>query len=82
MPDSLAVRLANVTPISEPRTSTSIVRVSQILEGLTSRDPNGEILTTLRHYPAREAQWADFPSWVHKNPATVFSPGWRRRSDP
>jgi len=64
MPDSLAVRLANVSPISEPRTSTSIVRVSQILDNFAARDPHGEILTAVRHYPAREAQWADFPSWV------------------
>ena len=64
MPDSLAVRLANVSPISEPRTSTSIVRVSQILDSFAARDPHGEILTAIRHYPAREAQWAGFPSWV------------------
>ena len=67
MPDSLAVRLANVTPISEPRTSTSIVRVSQILDNFAARDPHGEILTAVRHYPAREAQWADFPSWIHQD---------------
>ena len=25
---------------------------------------HGEICTAVRHYPAREAQWADFPAWV------------------
>ena len=65
MPDSLAVRLANVSPIAEPRTSTSIVRVSQILDNFAARDPHGEVLTAVRHYPACEARWADFPSRVH-----------------
>ena len=73
MPDSLAVRLANVTPLSEPRASTSIVRVSQILDNFVARDPHGEILTAVRHYAAREAQWADFPSWVHDDLRAAYA---------
>jgi DEAD/DEAH box helicase domain-containing protein len=70
MPDSLAVRLANVTPIdavrNDPaRSSTALARVSQVLDAFANRDANGEILTAVRHYPARAAQWADFPAWVH-----------------
>ena len=67
MPDSLAVRLANVTPISQPPASTSLVRLSHILDHFAARDPLGQTLTALRHYPAREAQWADVPSWVHQD---------------
>jgi len=73
MPDSLAVRLANVTPISEPRTSTSIVRVSQILDNFAARDPHGEILTAVRHYPAREAQWGEFPSWIYEDLRAAYT---------
>jgi len=64
MPDSLAVRLANVSPLSETRASTSVVRLSQILDHFANRDRSGEVLTAVRHYPAREAQWAEFPAWV------------------
>jgi DEAD/DEAH box helicase domain-containing protein len=65
MPDSLAVRLASPSPLEPPRSSTALARVSRVLDTFLSRDPHGEILTAVRHYPAREAQWADFPSWIH-----------------
>src|SRR6201993_420462 len=68
MPDSLAVRLAKVTPIKPARTSTTLARgVSQVLDTFAERDSNGEILTAVRHYPARAAQWANFPAWVHED---------------
>jgi DEAD/DEAH box helicase domain-containing protein len=49
------------------RSSTAITRVSQVLDNIASRDPQGEVLTAVRHYPAREAQWADFPPWIHED---------------
>jgi DEAD/DEAH box helicase domain-containing protein len=65
MPDSLAVRLVKLSP-PEPAQSTSspLARVSQVLDTFASRDHTGEVLTAVRHYPAREAQWADFPEWL------------------
>ena len=71
MAESLAVRAAGASsaPISGgpnmPRNSTAIARVDQVLNVLAARDVHGEILTAVRHYPAREAQWADFPAWTH-----------------
>jgi DEAD/DEAH box helicase domain-containing protein len=67
MPDSLAVRLASVTPINNPRPATALAKVSEVLDSFASRDSRGEILTAVRHYPAREAQWAEFPSWLHED---------------
>jgi len=68
MPDSLAVRLAKVTPIAPARTSTALARdVSQVLDTFAERDSNEEVLTAVRHYPARAAQWAEFPGWVHED---------------
>jgi DEAD/DEAH box helicase domain-containing protein len=69
MPDSLAVRLAGVTPIDIARSdlarnSSAMARVSQVLDGFAERDERGEILTAVRNYPARAAQWAEFPAWV------------------
>jgi DEAD/DEAH box helicase domain-containing protein len=68
MPDSLAVRLAQISPldpVEPPRTTSSLARVSQVLDTFASRDHTGEVLTAVRHYPAREAQWADFPAWLN-----------------
>jgi DEAD/DEAH box helicase domain-containing protein len=74
MPDSLAVRLATTPPAAgQARASTPLARVSQVLDFLTQRDPNGEILTSVRHYPARAAQWAEFPSWVHPDLTAAYA---------
>src|SRR4030088_1990509 len=59
MPESLAVRTAADT------SSSSITRVREVLDGFALRDRDGEILTAVRHFPARPAQWAEFPPWVH-----------------
>jgi DEAD/DEAH box helicase domain-containing protein len=56
MPESLAVRSASK--------STSLTRVREVLDGFAARDHGGEILTAVRHFPARAAQWADFPEWM------------------
>src|SRR5712691_637264 len=65
MPESLAVRKAGM--------STAVTRVHQVLESFAARDHNGEILTAVRHFPAREAQWADFPAWVHPDLASAYA---------
>ena len=59
MPESLAVRTAADT--------SSINRVREVLDGFALRDRDGEILTAVRHFPARPAQWAQFPAWVHED---------------
>ena len=55
MAESLAVRAA--------RTS-SLARVEEIVAHLAARDRTGEVLTAVRHIPAREAQYAPMPEWV------------------
>jgi DEAD/DEAH box helicase domain-containing protein len=64
MPESLAVRRAGV--------SNAITRVHEVLDAFASRDHTGEILTAVRHFPAREAQWADFPAWVHPDLVAAY----------
>ena len=65
MPESLAVRRGE--------TSTAITRVHEVLDAFAARDHNGELLTAVRHFPAREAQWADFPEWVNADLAGVYA---------
>jgi DEAD/DEAH box helicase domain-containing protein len=65
MPESLAVRRAGTT--------TSVRRVHEVLDAFAARDLNGELLTAIRHFPAREAQGADFPVWVHSNLTDAYA---------
>src|SRR5713226_4036761 len=63
MPNSLAVRAA---------AASSLARVQEILDGFAARDSSGQILTAVRHIPAREAQWAAMPDWIHPNLAAAY----------
>src|SRR5208283_1523941 len=69
MAESLAVRFAkSAAPDAATEAhhgSTTLARVNQVLDGFTARNHAGELLTAVRHYPARAAQWAEFPEWVH-----------------
>jgi DEAD/DEAH box helicase domain-containing protein len=65
MPESLAVRKVD--------TPAAITRVREVLDAFGGRDFNGELLTAVRHFPAREAQWADFPAWVHPDLASAYT---------
>src|SRR5690348_12001400 len=65
VPESLAVQRAG-----EP---SAIARVHEVLDGFASRDHNGEILTAIRHFPERKAQWAEFPKWVNANLVSAYN---------
>jgi DEAD/DEAH box helicase domain-containing protein len=51
----------------------AITRVHEVLDAFAARDRNGELLTAIRHFPAREAQWADFPAWVNPTLADTYA---------
>ena len=53
--------------------SSTLARVSQVLDTFAARDRDGETLTAVRHYPAREAQWAEFPEWVHADLRAAYN---------
>src|SRR6266849_4469120 len=65
MPESLAVRRAGI--------SKAVTCVHEVLDAFASRDPTGEVLTAVRHFAAREAQWAEFPTWVHPNLVSAYA---------
>src|ERR1700682_3998210 len=65
MPESLAVRKGAMP--------TAITRVHEVLDAFAARDHDSEILTAVRHFPAREAQWADFPAWVHADLSAAYA---------
>ncbi|MBI3405676.1 MAG: DEAD/DEAH box helicase, partial [Acidobacteria bacterium] len=45
----------------------------QIIEELAARDRNGEVLTAVRHIPARVARFAAMPSWVRPELAAAYA---------
>src|SRR5438128_922720 len=73
MGNSLAVRRLDVSaeaaPLQNaaPATAIEAGRTRAALEALAARDRDGEVLTAVRHFPAREAQWAEFPAWVNRD---------------
>jgi DEAD/DEAH box helicase domain-containing protein len=79
MSESLAVRAAatpqGVASSSLERSSgpASLTRLHEILDSFAARDVRGEILTAVRHYPARAAEWAEFPTWVHPGLVAAYS---------
>ena len=64
MAHSLAVRAA---------VPDSLARVREVIEQLAARDHTGEVLTAVRHIPAREAQWAAMPEWVRPELAAAYA---------
>jgi len=66
MPHSIAVSRA-----LDP--TTSIARTFGVVNAFLERDPTGEIITAVRRFPAREAQWADFPGWLHADLIAAYA---------
>ena len=83
MSESLAVRSARESafaslPVSVPE-ALAVSAVRDVLDLFAQRDRTGEMLTAVRHFPARDAQWADFPAWVRADlRAAYLSKGIRR----
>ncbi|MBS1840816.1 MAG: DEAD/DEAH box helicase [Acidobacteria bacterium] len=76
MGDSLAVRqvlehtkLAQGPEVLLEKTNA---KARAALEALAARDHNGEVLTAVRHFPAREAQWAEFSEWVNADLCAAY----------
>lgn len=59
--------------LAVPEISASLARVQSVLAGFAARDTSGEVLTAIRHTPAREAQWAEVPAWVHTDLRTAYA---------
>src|SRR5215469_15972049 len=49
---------------AERRAESTITRVNEVLSGFAERDYGHELLTAVRRFPARAAQYAEWPGWV------------------
>ncbi len=66
MPNSFAVSRA-------PDSATPVARAFGVVNAFLERDPTGEIITAVRRYPAKEAQWAEFPGWAHADLIAAYA---------
>src|ERR1700741_545289 len=78
MAESLAVRRSSTAETAGDgsvtlRESTAITRVRQVLDAFAARDVHGEILTAVRYFPARQAEWAEFPAWTHDDLRAAYA---------
>jgi DEAD/DEAH box helicase domain-containing protein len=69
MAESLAIRMGRMaavdaTEIIRRRGENSAARMNQVLQAFAERDHDGEVLTAVRRFPARAAEFADWPEWV------------------
>ncbi|GAC1666129.1 MAG: DEAD/DEAH box helicase [Candidatus Acidiferrum sp.] len=64
--------MAKALALRSAPTDSSEALVHEVLDTFASRDHNGELLTAVRHFPARAAQWAEWPEWVHPTLASAY----------
>jgi DEAD/DEAH box helicase domain-containing protein len=65
MPNSIAVSRA-------PDTTTPLARAFGVVNAFLEHDPTGEIITAVRRFPAKQAQWAEFPGWMHADLVAAY----------
>ncbi len=49
-----------------------MTRAFGVVNSFIERDPTGEIITAVRRFPAREAEFAEFPSWIHNDLVAAY----------
>src|SRR5690348_13825612 len=54
------------------RAERTVVKVEEVLSGFAERDFGGEILTAVRRFPARAAEFAEWPEWLEERLRAVY----------
>jgi DEAD/DEAH box helicase domain-containing protein len=77
MGDGLAVQATKEKTIAidaaiEKRAERTIARVEEALGSLAERDYRSEVLTAVRRFPARAAEYAEWPEWVSQPLREVY----------
>jgi len=55
------------------KSEAAIARVNEVLSAFAERDYNGEVLTAVRRFPARAAEFADWPEWVRRELRAAYA---------
>ena len=65
MGESLAVRRIEDGRLKASATKNeTLARMNEVLRAFAERDYDGEVLTAVRRFPARAAEFAEWPEWV------------------
>jgi DEAD/DEAH box helicase domain-containing protein len=56
----------------QQRPERTVAKVSEVLSGFAERDFNTEVLTSVRRFPARAAEFAEWPEWVEERLRHVY----------
>jgi DEAD/DEAH box helicase domain-containing protein len=59
--------------VSATKNEAAISRVNEVLRAFSERDYNGEVLTAVRRFPARPAEFADWPEWVGRELRAAYA---------
>src|SRR5438445_2251423 len=71
---SLAVsRIEDGHPKVSTTKNATLARMSEVLSAFGERDYNGEVLTAVRRFAARAAEFADWPEWVRRELRTAYA---------
>jgi DEAD/DEAH box helicase domain-containing protein len=54
------------------RPENTMAKVEEVLSGFAERDFDTEVLTAVRRFPARAAEFADWPEWVRERLRDVY----------
>jgi DEAD/DEAH box helicase domain-containing protein len=52
--------------------TSSAGKIETVIDQLSARERNGDLVTAVRHFAAREAQWAPMPAWVRSELAGAY----------
>ncbi len=80
MSESLAVRRKTdgeggaPRPVAAAKCDEPMARVNAVLNGFAERNYHGEVLTAVRRFPAREAEFAEWPEWVRTELRAAYAP--------
>jgi DEAD/DEAH box helicase domain-containing protein len=65
--------VAHPLAVRPDKDTGTLARVREIIEQFAERDPCGEIITAVRHTPARAAKYAPMPDWVRTELAQAYA---------
>jgi DEAD/DEAH box helicase domain-containing protein len=55
-----------------PRSQSTLQTVEEVLAALSARHRHDDVLTAIKHFPARQAQFCPMPSWVRPELAAAY----------
>jgi DEAD/DEAH box helicase domain-containing protein len=61
-----------VDAASERRAERTVVKVEEALSAFSERDYHNDLLTAVRRFPARAAEFAEWPEWVEERLREVY----------